>query len=185
MAFKREATIDDLRRVPDGGKAEIVGGQLVLMTPTGCRHGYAIGEVFVSLRDYARRTKRGIAFGDNVGFIVELPNRRSFSPDAAFWTGGPVTADFLKGAPIFAVEVPSPDDYGEAAERAMAAKRADYFAAGTTVVWDVDVLRAEVVHVYRADSPTAPTTGRGEQAEAEPALPRWSMSVADLLPDFS
>ena len=53
--------------------------------------------------------KQGMAFPDNVGFVVELPNRRSFSPDAAFWTGGAVTADFLAGAPIFAVEVRSPD----------------------------------------------------------------------------
>jgi len=184
MALKREGTIDDLRRVPGHGKAEIVGGELVLMTPSGGRHGYAAGEIFASLREYSRRRKQGMAFPDNVGFVVELPNRRSFSPDAAFWTGGAVTADFLAGAPIFAVEVRSPEDYGDAAERAMAAKRADYFAAGTLVVWDVDVLRAQVVHVYRADSPTVPTTyARAERAEAEPAVPGWSMSVADLFPD--
>jgi len=35
MALKREGTIDDLRRVPGHGKAEIVGGELVLMTPSG------------------------------------------------------------------------------------------------------------------------------------------------------
>jgi len=123
-----------------------------------------------------------MAFPDNVGFVVELPNRRSFSPDASFWTGGAVTADFLAGAPIFAVEVRSPEDYGDAAERAMTAKRADYFAAGTLVVWDVDVLRAQLVHVYRADSPTT-TYARAERAEAEPAVPGWSLSVADLFPD--
>ena len=183
MDLKRDATIDDLRRVSENGKAEIVGGELVLMTPAGGRHGYAVGEIFASLHDYSQRTKRGSAFPDNVGFIVRLPNRRSFSPDVAFWTGGPVTADFLDGAPIFAVEVRSPEDYGGAAEGAIAAKRADYFAAGTAVVWDVDVLRAEVVHVFRANSPTIPTSyGRGERAEAEPALPGWSMPVSDLFP---
>jgi hypothetical protein len=36
----------------------------------------------------------------------------------------------------------------------MAAKRADYFAAGTLVVWDVDVLREQVVRVYRAVFPS-------------------------------
>lgn len=35
-----------------------------------------------------------------------------------------------------------------AAEREMAEKRVDYFAAGTLVVWDVDP-EDEVVHVYR------------------------------------
>jgi len=66
--------------------------------------------------------------------VVNLPNRRSFSPDVAFWTRGPLTAKFPEGAPIFAVEVRSQEDHGPAAERAMAAKRADYFAAGTLVV---------------------------------------------------
>jgi hypothetical protein len=35
---------------------------------------------------------------------------------------------------VFAVEVRSEDDYGPAAEKALAAKRADDFAAGTRVV---------------------------------------------------
>ena len=39
-----------------------------------------------------------------------------------------------------AVEVCSKGDYSDAAEEAMAAKRADYFEAGTLVVWDVDPL---------------------------------------------
>lgn len=39
------------------------------------------------------------------------------------------------------------NDYGEAAEEVIAAKRCDYFAAGTLVMWDVDVLKEEVVRV--------------------------------------
>jgi Uma2 family endonuclease len=183
MARKREVTVEDLYHVPEGGKAEIVNGELVLMTPSGGLHGYAVALILESLLDYARRTKHGVALPDNVGFIVNLPNRRSFSPDVAFWTGAPLTRKFIEGAPIFAVEVRSDDDYGPAAERAMAAKRADYFAAGTLVVWDVDTLEAEIVRVYRSDHPTIPTTyGRAERAEAEPALPGWSMPVADLFP---
>jgi Uma2 family endonuclease len=183
MARKREVTVEDLYHVPENGKAEIVDGELVLMTPAGGLHGYAAGLIFGSLHEYARQTKRGIALPDNVAFIVNLPNRRSFSPDVAFWTGAPLTAKFPDGAPIFAVEVRSEEDYGPAAERAMAAKRGDYFAAGTLVVWDVDTLEAEVVNVYRSDRPTTATTyRRAERAEAEPALPGWSMPVADLFP---
>ena len=181
MAGTREATIADLYRVK--GKAEIVGGELRLMTPTGGLHGYAVVEITVSLHEYGRRTRRGYALADNVGFIVNLPNRRSFSPDVAFWTGGPLTGKFIEGAPVFAVEVRSEDDYGPAAERAMAEKRADYFAAGTLVVWDVDGLKEQLVRVYRVADPTRPSTyRRGELAEAEPGLPGWSMPVEDLFP---
>jgi Uma2 family endonuclease len=183
MPGRREATIDDLYHVPENGKAEIVNGELVLMTAAGGLHGYAGGLIYASLLDYARRTKRGVALPDNVGFIVNLPNRRSFSPDVAFWTGGPLTAKFLEGAPIFAAEIRSEEDYGPAAEAAMAAKRADYFAAGTLVVWDVDILDGQIVHIYRAATPGTHTTyDRRQRAEAEPVLPGWSMAVDDLFP---
>jgi Uma2 family endonuclease len=62
-----------------------------------------------------------------------------------------------------------------------AAKRADYFACGTLVVWDVDLVSAEVIKVYRASDPDNPTIyRRGEMAEAEPAVPGWQMAVDAL-----
>ncbi len=180
MHAKPEATIEDLYRVP--GKAELVNGEVILMSPTGGLPGYAALEIVVSLRGYARRTKRGYALGDNIGFIVNLPHRKSFCPDAAFYTGE-LRMKFPEGAPVFAVEVRSDGDYGPKAEREMASKRADYFAAGTLVVWDVDLRSAEVVRVYRASHPDQPTNyRRGEVAEAEPAVPGWTMPVDELVP---
>lgn len=82
---KPEATIEDLCQVP--GKAELVNGEIVLMSPTGGLPGYAAFQISVSLSEYARRTKRGYAFGDNVGFVVNLPHRKTFCPDAAFYIG--------------------------------------------------------------------------------------------------
>ena len=63
----------------------------------------------------------------------------------------------------------------------MARKRADYFVAGTLVVWDVDMLSDDVVQVYRASDPTNPTIYRkGEIAEAEPAVLGWALPVDEL-----
>jgi Uma2 family endonuclease len=91
---------------------------------------------------------------------------------------------FPEGAPIFAVEVRSENDYGPAAEHAMQAKRADHFACGTLVVWDVDLLSPDVIKVYRASDPDHPTIyRRGDMAEAEPAAPGWRMPVNDLFED--
>jgi Uma2 family endonuclease len=181
LSTKIEATIEDLYRVPENGKAEIVNGELVLMSPTGGVPGRAAGAIYISLHDYERRVGGGYAFPDNVGFVVNLPNRRSFSPDTAFYRGELRGGLFLAGAPVFAVEVRSAEDYGPAAERKMSAKRADYFAAATLVVWDVDVLREKLVRVYRSTDPNNPTVYRaGETAEAEPALPGWAMAVAEI-----
>jgi Uma2 family endonuclease len=184
MRPKREATIDDLCRVPEDGKAELVNGALVRMPPTGGLPGYAAAQIVASLAVYARRTKAGHAIPDNVGFIVDLPRRRSFSPDAAFYVGT-LTMDFVQGAPVFAAEVRSKGDYGSRAEREIAAKRAHYFAAGTLVVWDVDLRGADVVCAYHASDPDRPTIfRRGESANAEPALSGWSMPVDDLFPEL-
>ena len=181
MKARAEATIEDLYHVPDNAKAEIVNGELVLMSPTGDLPSRAAGAIHVSLRLYERHANHGWAYADNTGFIVNLANRRSFSPDVSFYTGPRTGGKFLQGAPVFAVEVRSDGDYGPKAERAMAAKRADYFAAGTLVVWDVDVLRDEVVRAYRNDDPDKPVIyRRGELANAEPAVPGWQMPVDEL-----
>ena len=181
MPVKSQATIEDLYHVPENGKAEIVNGELRMMSPNGHLPGRAALRVAISLDAHAQSTGTGRAYGDNIGFIVKLPNRRSFSPDAAFYVGPPAGGDFLEGAPVFAVEVRSKEDYGPRAEQEMAAKRRDYFAAGTLVVWDADVLKSESVRVYRATDPDHPTVyRRGEVAEAEPAVPGWKMPVDDL-----
>jgi len=182
MSSRTEATIEDLYNVPENGKAELVDGEIVQMPPTGGVSGRAGGKIYRSLDDYEQSTKSGYAFPDNVGFAVNLPHRKSFSPDAAFYVGELKGGDFLEGAPVFAVEVRSKNDYGEKAERAIAQKRTDYFACGTLVIWDVDVLREKVVRVYRADDPHNPTIYRkGDIAEAEPALPGWKIPVDEFI----
>jgi len=180
MSTNVEATVEELYRVPENGKAEIVNGEIVLMPPTGDMPSRAGSSVYISLRTHEGKTP-GRAYADNAGFLVNLPNRRSFSPDAAWYVGPSTGMKFLEGAPVFAVEVRSEDDYGRNAERAMAEKRADYFAAGTLIVWDVNLLSPDVVKSYDAADPDPPKIfRRGEVADAEPAVPGWRMPVDEL-----
>ncbi len=180
----RRATLEDLAKVP--GKAELIGGRIVEFMATGYRPSLIAGEIFTGLRSHSHSTGRGVALTDNIGFAVpELPSgRESFSPDASYYDG-PLPSDemdFVPGPPTLAVEVRSKNDYGDAAEDAMAAKRADYFQAGTKVVWDVDP-RSECIRVYRPDDPEQPVIFRkGQQADAEPAVPGWRFAVADIFP---
>src|SRR5215208_226755 len=181
MSTKVEATIEDLYKVK--GKAELVNGEIVLMAGTGGLPHYAALEITMSLMAYQKTIKKGYAIADSAAFVVDLPHRKSFSPDAAYYIGE-ITMKFFQGAPVFAVEVRSEGDYGPSAEREMAKKRGDYFDAGTLVVWDVDLLSDNVVRVYRSAEPEKPTIyGRGQIAEAEPAAPGWTMAVNDLLRD--
>jgi len=175
------ATLADLARAE--GKAELVGGQLVPIMPTGHRPGLVAGRIFRRLADHADAAG-GFVYGDNVGFAVPplSTGRESFSPDAAYYTGPP-PADamrFVPGPPDFAAEVRSEGDYGPAAEAALAAKRAEYFEAGTAVVWDVDPV-AGVVRSHRAGAAAPVVFGAGSDADAEPAVPGWRLPVGWLM----
>jgi Uma2 family endonuclease len=150
------------------------------MSPTGDMPGRAGGSIYLRLRGVERHAG-GRAYPENVGFSVNLPNRKSFSPDVAFYVGKSSGMKFLEGAPVFAAEIRSENDYGKKAELEIEAKRKDYFAAGTLVVWDVDLLSDDVVRVYRASDPdNARIYRRGDIAEAEPAVPGWQMTVDEL-----
>jgi Uma2 family endonuclease len=176
------ATLEDLYRTE--GNAELIGGRIVPLMATGDMPNQVAANIYVSLREYTKKTGSGVPYTDNMGFAVkELPSGRvSFSPHASYYVG-PRPKNrlrFVWGAPIFAVEVRSENDYKKTARQEMAAKRADYFSAGTLVVWDVDT-KAKCIHVYRAEEPAKPTTYRmGQIAEAEPAVPGWRMPVEEV-----
>jgi Uma2 family endonuclease len=175
----REATLEDLWEFE--GRAELIDGRIVEMSPNSFRPGEAAHLIRISLGAYRREHGGGRAISETTGFTFETPRPQYFIPDVFWWTGPITDGEPLRGAPAFAVEVRSQTDYGPTAERAMAIKRAHYFAGGTQVVWDVDVLREGVVRVYRADDPEHPTIyRRGEVAEAEPAVPGWRMPVDEL-----
>ncbi len=176
------ATLSDLGRFE--GKAELIGGRIVPLMPTGHRPNLVAFRIARSLDDFVRVSGRGVAYTDNMGFaVLELPSgRESFSPDAAYYLGPLPTddMDFVEGSPTLAVEVRSKTDYGNAVEVAMAAKRADYYLAGTPAVWDVDP-RAKCIRSYRADAPDDPILFvEGQVADAEPTVPGWRMAVNDI-----
>jgi len=151
------ARVRDLNAVE--GQAELVGGRVVRLPLHGHWQAVIIGQILRSLHDHARRSGRGEVFSSTLGYVVPpLPSgRESFCPDASYHDGPPPAdpMDFVAGPPTLAIEVR--DD--EPDEAARSAKRTDYVAAGTLVVWDVDP-EAETVRVYRADSPDAPAAQR-------------------------
>ena len=173
------ATLEDLARFD--GKAELIGGRIVPLSPTGYRPGRVAARIYRSLSDHGEATGRGEGFADNHGFAVArlTSGRQSFSPDAAFLLG-PVPEEpmrFIPKPPTLAVEVRSENDDSPSAETVIAAKRDDFLEAGTLVVWDVDPI-AETVTVDRAGASTPPIPFRkGQEADAEPAVPGWRVSL--------
>ena len=178
LPLGRPATIDDLHRTKL--KAEIVNGEMLVIGPSGGMPANAAGNILLSLMDH-EANGGGSAFGSRLAYILDLPHRQAICPDVSWYTGPPGGSDFPRGAPVFAVEVRDWIEYDDEAERRYAAKRADYFAAGTQVVWDVDVIHENLIRAYRAADPDHATVFReGEIADAEPAVPGWRFSVSEL-----
>ena len=178
------ATLDDLMGVE--GKAELVAGRIIHQVSSGHAPSRIAFKIAIRLELYSEERGTGMAYSDGMGFsqIPPLRNgRQSFSPDASYYLGPLPTNEmrFAEGSPIFAVEVRSENDYGPKAELEISAKRADYFEAGTLVVWDVDP-KARMVAAYRDGEPFRPIAiyRAGDTANAEPALPGWRLVVADL-----
>lgn len=166
------------------GKAEIVDGRIVLTPPTGAWQSEVKLEIVTSLRAHIGKSERGVVVGVCAIFRVNLPHRQSCSPDAAYFVGPRSKMEPFQGAPVFAVEMRTVGDYGPRAERLQAEKRSDYFACGTQVVWDVDLLSHDVVRCYRASEPETPLVfGPDDIAHAEPAVPGWTVPVRELLPE--
>lgn len=174
------ATFDDLMKVE--GKAELINGRIVREMPGGYYPSEVASSIWASLKAHTAAGGGGRAVADPTGYALDPPlssGRQSLCPDASFYTG-PLPKrhmGFIDGAPVFAVEVRSDSDYGSTPDREYAAKRADYFEAGTLVVWDVDPV-AETVTSYSATAPLVARVFRvGDVADAEPAVPGWRLAV--------
>lgn len=121
------------------------------------------------------RLPRRIGFVRRPAAVVETGETAAALP-----TGESLLSN-LESQPDFIVEIGTSGDDSRLTERTLALTRATAFAAGTLVIWDVDLLRDEVVRVYRADDAATVTIyRRGEWAEAEPAVPGWRLPVDAL-----
>jgi Uma2 family endonuclease len=87
MNPKTRVTIEGLYKVE--GKAELVNGEIVYMSPTGGLPGKASLRIARRLLDHEESAGGGIAYPNNVAFAVQLPRCASFSPDASWYVGPP------------------------------------------------------------------------------------------------
>jgi Uma2 family endonuclease len=164
------------------GPSELVRGEIRMMTPAGGRHGVATMTVVGLLWSHVRPRRLGQCFADNTGFQLHIPGERTDTvraPDVAFVRAdrmppGGVTGGWMQGAPDLAVEVLSPSE----STATTAAKRADYLAAGTSLVWIVDP-DERTVDVY-AGSEAARRLRVGDTLDGAPVLPDFACTVDEL-----
>ena len=135
---------------PNSGKMELVRGRVVVEAPAGGTHGERQVVIAGALRTYALSSGGGKVTVET-GFVLQEHPDDVRSPDVAvvpeaLLLDGKLPDGFIRGAPLLAVEIVSPND----SERELLAKVGDYLDAGTSRVWVVRA-RNRTVSVFRGD----------------------------------
>lgn len=127
------------------GAAELVRGDIRMMTPASAAHGIISGTIFAALNAFVESGRLGYCFPDNTGFLLPGLEDTVRSPDVAFVRADRIPAagigpGWMPVAPDFVVEIMSPSESSGVLED----KCRDYRAAGTRLIWVVDPVRRRV-----------------------------------------
>ena len=143
-------TVEEFERLPEppeGGKMELVDGEVVIMSPVGRKHGKLAIRIGNALTLFAESNGLG-EVGAEVGFrlfpqrhIVRAPDVHVIAADQPEFLED--EDGFVQGAPALAIEITSPDDRDSYLSR----KVNEYLEAGSRRVWVVrPSLKAVTVH---------------------------------------
>ncbi|MEO8084956.1 MAG: Uma2 family endonuclease, partial [Ardenticatenales bacterium] len=159
----------------------LVKGEYIEMAPASGGHGIVAGNALIKIGIFVENHPHlGRIFAAETGFILARNPDTVRGPDAAFLSYpranlAPDGAGFIEGPPDLAVEVVSPND----TEREVAAKVADYLAAGTPLVW---VIRPKhrTITVHRGDAADVRVLGEGDMLDGGGVLPGFTVEVGRL-----
>src|SRR5574341_159943 len=138
----KAVTEQDLMALGEDVRAEIIDGELVIMSPNKGGHGEIIAVLLEFLGIFVRLHRLGRLFSENTGFMAEFDEAgnliRARMPDVAYvsFERLPVNASpwtLFTFAPDLAVEVISESEtYSD-----IATKTQEYFARGAAQVWHI------------------------------------------------
>ena len=171
-------TIEDIYALPDGQRAELIDGQLYMMTPPNRRHQELVVELSSAILQHIRR-KNGSCKVYPAPFAVFLnaDDKTYVEPDISVICDRNKLDDRgCKGAPDWIIEIVSPSsrrmDYRS--------KHNLYGDAGVREYWIVDPEK-ERVTVYHYEEDDAPTIFLFTQPIPVCTFEGFQVTVADLL----
>ncbi len=180
MAVARKLmTAGELERMSgDDYRYELVGGELLRMSPVGGEHGLITVELVARLQAHVKQQGLGVVLVE-VGYRLASDPDTVRAPDISFLATSRISPaglpkGFIAGAPDLAVEVVSPED--TAAE--IDAKVQEYLVAGTRMVLVVQP-RTRTVTMYRPDG-AARVLRSSEVMGGEDVLPGFTLRVDEI-----
>ncbi len=171
-------TGDELYRMGDLGRTELVRGEIVRMSPTGFTHGYIESNFAAVLKTFVQQQKTGRVSSGEVGIYTGRNPDSVRAADVAFISNERMaqvkSQSYLDVAPELVVEVLSPDD----AWSDLMEKLDEYFACGVKLIWVADP-RLQQVYVYHAVTQVERFTMKDTLTGSD-VLPGFSVPVAEL-----
>src|SRR5262245_44432863 len=173
-------TADELLRMPDGDRFELVDGELV-ERDMGTLAGWISNQVGALFGGYAKQYG-GVAFGEGAWYrCYEDDSERVRKPDASYirserLPGDEIPEGYITIPPDVAVEVISPSD----TYRDVEAKVAEYLDAGVPLVWLINPDNRSV-RVFRAGQRVVQLRA-SDELTGDDVLPGFRCPVAELFP---
>ena len=178
-ATKPTLTADDLLKMPEGDRYELVDGHLV-ERGMGSQSSYIGGRLFLFIGKFCEEHPQGWVFPPDCGYQCynEDPNRVR-KPDASFIRFGRLPGEqapkgYVRIPPDLAVEVLSPDDLDYETDD----KVDEYLRAGVRLVWVINPERQTVL-IYRANG-TIPGLRAQDELSGEDVLVGFKCRVEEL-----
>ena len=178
LAQPPRKTVSDFMALPDGTRAELIRGELTILTPAPFTpHQRAVRNLVVALTNWARPRKAGEVFVAPMD--VHLPSEDIVEPDVLFVSASrhEIVKNWVDGVPDLLIEVVSPSR--PARDRVL--KREIYAENGVPEYWlvDPDERTVEVLRLEgRAYTVAARLVGSGTLTS--PLLPGFAMPHADV-----
>ncbi len=174
-------TADDLQRLPEDDRLELIRGELCPMPNNSAEHGLKTMRLSTPISSYVYEHDLGECFAAETRFTVEENPDTTMGPDFAFISKERLQAippkGYLKMAPDLVVETRSPGDR----RTEYALKIARWLSAGVQAVWALDPATRSLT-VHRAGV-TPRTLTVDATLEGEDVLPGFSLPLAKVFPE--
>ena len=178
MSTVQQITTAEQLLVANLPHCELIGGELVMMSPAGFDHGRFASRIVAALENHTAQRGLGFVTTAEAGFQLAHDPDTVRAPDVAFVRADRIPSDgvqgFFQGAPDIAVEVVSPNDRANE----VVAKVQDWLRAGCAMVWVVDPKNRTVTVHCNGREITVLTVA--DTLTGGDVLPEFSMRVADV-----
>ncbi|CUO12467.1 Uma2 family endonuclease [Eubacterium sp. am_0171] len=143
LAQQRIYTIDDIYALPDGQRAELIDGQIYMMSPPNRQHQKLVSELHYQIRDFIKRKGDPCeVYPAPFAVFLNEDEENYVEPDiSVICDKDKLTDKGCSGAPDWVIEITSPSnpqmDYG--------VKLFKYRTAGVREYWIVDPQKRTVM----------------------------------------